>query len=233
LPAILPYSYPISQSPSSPRYRPHWVLRSPLAVSFLRLQGFPFGEPPRYAVKQPVAPSLRPWLCFGVLLRVRLVSSAPTRLLSRGSSPFSTFCAAIPFVMPESSHSRTVPPLGFAYPPDGFSPATPSPVYFAGTALIGFCPSKDSPPADPVRLSASRCPPGIHCPGLHGLSPAVRDSVAFWALLPAGTRCYGGTQLSVARARSSPGLSPPRGPHPHASAAPSHDLPSRTSPTPH
>jgi hypothetical protein len=92
--------------------------------------------------------------------------------LSAHSAPPSPF-------LPGSSHSRTVPPPGFGYPPDGFSPAAPSPVCFAGTALIGFHPSKVSPPANPARLSAFRCPPGIHCPGLHGRSPAVRDSVAF------------------------------------------------------
>jgi len=87
------------------------------------------------------------------------IQSCPLRqdTLSRGSAPYSTFNAATPFFCPPF-RPRTVPPPGFGYPPGGSGVASPSPVYFAGTALVGFRPSKGSLPADSIRLSAGRCP---------------------------------------------------------------------------
>jgi hypothetical protein len=142
--------------------------------------------------------------------------------------PFSTFRVAIPS-LPGGSHSRTVSPPGFDYPPDDVSLASPSPVCFTRTALVGFSPSEVFPPADPMCLSTHGCPLNIPRRGLHARSTAVRDNAVFQAFIPAGVRSIGGTQLSVARARSSLGVSPSRGHLLSVTLTPSRSLPSQAS----
>jgi hypothetical protein len=130
-----------------------------------------------------------------------------------------------------NSRPRTVPPSGFAYPHDGFRRASPGPVCFAGTALLGF--SLRRFPLLPIRDASRR--PAAHMAFdalVCAANCASHPPAAYWALIPAGVRCRGGTQLSVARARASLGLFPPRGPRPSATTAPSRDLPSRASPAP-
>jgi hypothetical protein len=115
------------------------------------------------ADKQTATSSLRSWLCSGVLLPVRLVPSTPTRQLSRGSLPLSTFSVGHPLSLFGLPYSRTVPPSGFAYPHGGFSNPSPRPVYFNETALIGFHPPEASPSADPARLSTCPYPLNVIC----------------------------------------------------------------------
>lgn len=58
-----------------------------------------------------------------------------------------------------ASHAkaRYVPPSGFGYPLDGFLPLSPRRACFVPTALLGFIPSKPSPPARwPTRFRERR-----------------------------------------------------------------------------
>jgi hypothetical protein len=63
------------------------------------------------------------------------------------------------------------------------SDPAPSPVSFTGTALLGFRPSKNSPPADPAHLSICRYPPSVHGLGQQG-EPCHPQPHRFQGLAP-------------------------------------------------